>query len=167
MARAIVVATFDTRNQAYEAAQDIDRLSDDVVDVMGGAIVEKDLLGNVRTLDSRNLSSPWGVVGGVTGGVLVGALIGALAGPAGVAAGAVAGSAVATGAATGGVVGGTIGMTADAAEWGLKEGYLDLVRGRIQPGRVALVAEVEEGSTEPVAAAVARHGGFIYRDPLS
>jgi uncharacterized membrane protein len=162
MARDVIVATFETRNQAYDAAIDIDRLDDGVVDVKGGAIVEKDPLGNVMTLDSRGLDSAWGLAG-AAGGALLGALVGALAGPAGVAAGAAVGG----GAAAGGLMGGTTGALVDVTDWGLKVDYIDLVRSRMRPGTTALVAEVEEGSTEPIDQAVARHGGSIYRTPLN
>jgi uncharacterized membrane protein len=168
MARAVIVATFDTRNQAYEAASDIDWLSDDVADVKSGAIVEKDLLGNVTTLDTKNIGGAWGTVGGIAGGALVGALIGLLAGPGGAAVGSAAGAAAASSGAVGGsLVGGTLGWSADLINWGLNEDYLDTVRTRMLPGTTAVVAEVEEATTEPVDAAVMRHGGFVYRTPLN
>ena len=104
MARDVVVATFETRNQAYAAASDIDRLNGHIVDVKSGAIVEKDQLGNVTTLETRNLGSAW-VLAGTVGGALLGILIGALAGPASAAAGAALGSAPAAGGLLGGAVG--------------------------------------------------------------
>ena len=63
------------RNQAYSAARDIDKLDDSVIDVQAGAIVEKDMLGNVTWLDSEDLTGPWGTIGGATG-ALLGALVG-------------------------------------------------------------------------------------------
>jgi uncharacterized membrane protein len=168
MARNVIVATFDTRNQAYDAASEIDQLSDGIVDVKSGAIVEKDLLGNVTTLDTKNIGGVWGTIGGVAGGALVGALVGLLAGPGGAAIGTAAGAAAASsGAAAGSLVGGTLGWSGDLINWGLNEDYLDTVRTRMLPGTVAVVAEVEEGLTEPVDAAVLRHGGFVYRTPLN
>ena len=38
--------------------------------------------------------------------------------------------------------------------------------GVVMPGRVALVMEVEEGSTKPIATAVRRRGGIVYRTPV-
>lgn len=167
MARNVIVATFDTRNQAYDAASEIDRMSDGIVDVMSGAIVEKDQLGNVVTLDSKNLGSAWGTIGGVVGGALIGALVGLLAGPGGAVIGTAAGAAAAgSGAATGSLVGGTLGVSGDVINRGLSEDYLDSVRTRMLPGTVTVVAEVEEGSSEPVDAAVMRHGGFVNRTTL-
>jgi hypothetical protein len=38
--------------------------------------------------------------------------------------------------------------------------------GVVMPGRVALVMEVEEGSTKPIDTAVRRRGGIVYRTPV-
>jgi uncharacterized membrane protein len=164
MARDVIIATFENRNQAYEAARDIDKLDDNVIHVEGGAIVEKDLLGNVTWLDSKGLTSPWGAIGGATGGALLGALVGTLAGPAGTLTGAQVGAAA---AATGSVLGGTMGATIDLADTGLKEDYIAAVTGRLLPGHAALVAEVDEYSTQPVDEAVWRHGGVVFRHPTT
>jgi uncharacterized membrane protein len=164
MARDVIIATFENRNQAYDAARDIDKLDESVIHVEGGAIVEKDMLGNVTWLDSEGLTSPWGAIGGVTAGTLLGALVGTLAGPAGTMTGAQVGAAA---AATGGALGGTMGATVDLADTGLKEDYIDAVTGRLLPGHAALVAEVEEYSTQPVDEAVWRHGGVVFRHPTT
>ena len=118
MARDVIIATFENRNQAYEAAKDIDKLDDSVIGVKSGAIVEKDLLGNVTWLDSKDHTGPWGTIAGATGGALLGALVGTLAGPAGTMTGAQVGAAA---AATGSLLGGTVGATVDIASTGLKE----------------------------------------------
>jgi uncharacterized membrane protein len=164
MARDTTIATFENRNQAYEAARDIDKLDDSVISVKSGAIVEKDLLGNVTLLDSKEHASPWGTIGGLTGGTLLGALVGTLAGPAGTLTGAQVGAAA---AATGGLLGGTLGATVDLADTGLKEDYVAAVSGCLLPGHAALVAEVDEYSTQPVDEAVWRHGGVIFRSPTT
>jgi uncharacterized membrane protein len=163
MARDVIIAAFDTRNQAYDAAYEIDRTSD----VKSGAIIEKDPLGNVTTLDSKNLPTAWGL-GGSAGGALVGALVGLLAGPGGAALGTAAGTAAATsGAAAGAVGGGVAGGAADLTNWGLKASYLDTASTYLVPGKTAVVAEVEEGSTSAVDAVVQRYGGIIYREPIT
>ena len=163
MARDVIIATFENRNQAYEAARDIDKLDDNVIRVEGGAIVEKDMLGNVSLLDSEE-QSPWGTIGGLTGGTLLGALVGTLAGPVGTMTGAQVGAAA---AATGGLLGGTAGATIDIADTGLKEDYVAAVSGRLLPGHAALVAEVDEYSTQPVDEAVWRNCGVIFRSPTA
>jgi uncharacterized membrane protein len=164
MARDVIIATFENRNQAYAAARDIDKLDDNVIQVEAGAIVEKDMLGNVTWLDSKDLTGPWGTIGGATGGALLGALVGTLAGPAGTMTGAQVGAAA---AATGGLLGGTMGATVDLADTGLKEDYIDAVTGRLLPGHAALVAEGDEYSTLPVDEAIWRHGGVVFRHPTS
>jgi uncharacterized membrane protein len=168
MARDVIIAAFDTRNQAYDAANDINRLSNDgVVEVKSGAIIEKDPLGNVSELDSQDLPTAWGL-GGAAGGALVGALVGLLAGPGGAAAGTAAGAAAASsGAAAGAIGGGATGTLADLTNWGLKADYLDTAAAYLVPGKTAVVAEVEEGSTGPIDAAVLRHGGIIYREAVT
>jgi uncharacterized membrane protein len=163
MARNVVIAAFDTRNQAYEAASEIDRMSD----VKSGAIIEKDPLGNVSTLDTKDLPTAWGP-GGAAGGALVGALVGLLAGPGAAAAGPAAGAAAASsGAAAGAIGGGATGSLADLTNWGLKTDYLDTAATYLVPGKTAVVAEVEEGSTGPIDAAVLRHGGIVYRETVT
>ena len=164
MARDVIIATFDNRNQAYEAAREIDKLDTSVINVESGAIVEKDMAGNVNWLDEEGLATPWGGLAGATGGALLGALVGTLAGPAGTLTGAQVGAAA---AATGSVLGGTMGTTFDLADSGLKADYLDAVSGRLLPGHAALVAEVEEYSTLPVDEAIWKHGGVVFRHPMT
>ena len=109
----------------------------------------------MSTLDSQDLPTAWGP-GGAAGGALVGALVGLLAGPGGAAAGTAAGAAAASsGAAAGAIGGGATGSLADLTNWGLKADYLDTAATYLVPGKTAVVAEVEEGSTGPIDAAVA------------
>ena len=164
MSRDVIIATFENRNQAYEAARDIDKLDDSVIDVKGGAIVEKDMLGNVTQLDSKGLASPWGTIGGVATGAILGALVGTLAGPVGTATGAEVGAAA---AAAGGLFGGAVGTTVDITDTGIKEDYIAAVSGLLVPGHAAFVAEVEEHSTQPVDESVWRHGGVVFRHPTT
>src|SRR4051812_20189088 len=97
MADRAVVAVFDTQNQAYDAAADLQRLnSDAMIELKRGAIATKDAKGNLTIADSRGVGVPWGMLGG---GV-IGGLLGLLLGPAGVPAGAAA-AAAAAGAALG------------------------------------------------------------------
>ena len=113
---------------------DIDRMS---VDVKSGAIIEKDPLGNVSTLDSKNLPTAWGL-GGAAGGALIGALVGLLAGPGGAAIGTAAGAAAAgSGAAVGAVGGGLAGGTVRPGQLGAE--------GRLPRHRRDLFAAGEDG----------------------
>ena len=162
MARDVIIAAFDTRNRAYDAAVEIDRVGD----VKSGAILEKDVLGNVSVLDTERLPTAWGL-GGTAGGALIGALVGVLAGPGAAAVGTAAGAAAATsGAAVGAAGGGLTGGTADLVNWGLKADYMDVAATYLAPGKTAVVAEVEELSTAPIDDAVRRHGGIVYRETV-
>lgn len=145
MAKRAIVAIFDTQNQAYDAARAIYLLPDDVVHVDGGAMITKDAMGNVSVPETKDLGGAWGTAGGA----LVGALIGLLAGPAGAAAGL--------------LLGGAFGAVADVTNLGINQDYVDLVGSQLVPGKTALAAEIEEGSTAPVDRIIAQHGGHLYR----
>src|SRR5215218_3072938 len=148
MADRAVVAVFDTQNQAYDAAADLQGLYNDAaIEIKRGAIVTKDEKGNLTIADSRGVGVPWGMLGG---GV-IGGLLGLMLGPAGAAAGVAAGAAV--GVSTGVVLGGA----ADLVDMGLQDDFVSEVSSQMNPGNSALIAELSEGSTEPVDAVVSRH----------
>jgi uncharacterized membrane protein len=161
MADRVIVAIFATQNHAYDAARQIQNLDeDDLIQLKRGALATKDAKGNLTIPDSKGVGTAWGLLGGLIGG-----LLGAMLGPVGVAAGAAA-SAAATGAALGAASGGIAGATVDLAELGLSEDFIDDVSTQLNPGETALIAEVEEGSTESIDQIVALHGGRVYRSEL-
>jgi uncharacterized membrane protein len=163
MADRVIVAVFGTQNQAYDTATALQGMSDaGTVTLKRGAIVTKDEKGNLTIPDSRDIGGPWGLLGGG----LLGAMLGALLGPVGVASGVAAGTAVAAGAAVGTAAGATVGATADLLDLGLSQDFVDEVSRDLEPGQAALIAEIDEGSTGPVDAAVTRHGGRIHRAAL-
>ena len=168
MANRVIVAAFDTQNQAYDTATALQRLHDDgTITVKQGALVTKDDKGNLAVPDTRDVGPPWGLLGG---GV-IGGIMGVLLGPAGVAAGAAAGTvaaAAAAGAAIGTATGATVGAAADLLGLGLSEEYVNQeMSSTLNPGDSALIVEADEGSTEPVDAAVTRNHGRVYRKDLS
>ena len=63
MARDVIIATFENRNQAYEAARDIDKLDDSVIDVQSwrdrreGHARQRHLAGLERTSRVRGAPS--------------------------------------------------------------------------------------------------------------
>ena len=163
MADRAVIAVFDTQNQAYGAAAELQRLADDGgITIKRGAIVTKDAKGNLTIPDSRDVGAPWGLLGGG----LMGGLLGALLGPAGAAAAPRAGTAAVAGAAVGGAAGATLGGSADLLALGVDQAFIDDVSAGLDPGHTALIAEVDEGSTEPVDGAVRRHQGRVHRQDL-
>jgi uncharacterized membrane protein len=163
MADRVIVGAFDTQNQAYDTARALQQLSDaGEITLRRAAIVSKDDKGNLSIPDTRNVGRAWGLLGGG----IIGGLLGALLGPVGVAAGA-AGAAAAVGAAVGATTGASLGATADLVDFGLSAGFVEEVSYNLKPGHSALIAEIEEGSTEPVDTAVTGNGGRIYREELS
>jgi uncharacterized membrane protein len=115
------------------------------VHVRQAAVVTKDSKGNLRVPDTKGDEVPWGTLGGP----IVGGLIGLIAGP--------------TGAAIGAGAGLLAGWTGDLVHLGMDEDTLDAVSREVNPGDSAIVAEIDEGSTEPVDNIVASHRGQIYR----
>ena len=167
MADRVIVAVFQTQNQAYDAAAAMQRLDDNgTIELKRGAIATKDAKGNLTIPDSKHVGSAWGLLGGG----LIGAVLGAMLGPAAVAAGAAASaaaSAAAAGAAVGAVGGGAMGSLVDLNELGLSTDFIDEVTTQLYPGDTALIVEVNEGSTEPTDRIVSRYDGRIYRSELA
>jgi uncharacterized membrane protein len=167
MANRVIVAVFETQNQAYDAAAAMQRLDDNgSITLKRGAIATKDAKGNLTIPDTKDVGSAWGLLGGG----LIGGLLGAMLGPTAVAAGAAASaaaSAAAAGAAVGAAGGGVMGSLVDLTELGLNESFIDEVTTQLYPGDTALIVELDEGSTEPIDRVVSRHGGRIYRSELA
>jgi uncharacterized membrane protein len=148
MARKAVVAVFKTQNDAYDTAEDIKKLDmqdGGMLHVRQAAFITKDLKGNVSVPETEGNEVPWGTLGGP----IVGGLLGLIAGPAG--------------AAVGGATGLFMGWGADMMHLGISEDYVESVSSEVDPGDSALVAEIEEGSTEPLDKLVASHHGRILR----
>jgi uncharacterized membrane protein len=157
MARRAIVAVFNDQNQAYDSARRLQRLDErDDISLKRAAIVTKDNKGNLMIPDTRDFGGPWGLLGG---GVL-GAVMGAMLGPAGAVT-------AATGAAAGAVAGGAAGGTVDLADLGVREAFVEDVSAALNPGQSALIAEIDEGSTDSVDRAVMESSGRIYREDVA
>jgi len=149
MARRAVVAIFDTQCRAYDAARAIQELGEDTVRVRQAAIVVKDDQGAVSVPETTKLGVPWGGLGGP----VVGSMIGLLAGPVGVAAGP--------------LLGGLVGRTVDVANQEQERDFLITAADMLAPGQSAIIAEVDEDSTDPVNTTMTQYGGRINRSALS
>jgi len=150
MSRRAIAAVFSTQNQAYEAASDIEKLNKhDGFRVRQGALVTKDLKGNLSVPETKGHDVPWGTIGGP----IVGGLVGLIAGP--------------TGAAVGAGAGLLAGWTGDMVNLGMDEDVVNSVGTEINPGDSAFVAEVDEGSTGPVDQIVANDHGRIFRTDVN
>jgi uncharacterized membrane protein len=162
MANQVIVAVFATENHAYDAARQVQNLDKDgIIRLKRGAIATKDDKGNLTIPDTKGVGTAWGLLGGG----LIGGLLGAMLGPVGVAAGAAA-SAAAAGAVLGATSGGIMGATVDLANFGVSEDFIDDVSTQLNPGETALIAEVDEGSTESIDRIVALHRGRVYRSEV-
>jgi uncharacterized membrane protein len=107
-------------------------------------VLSKDAKGKV----SVKQSTEPGPVGTATG-LAVGSLIGLLGGPAGVAVGAMTGT--------------VVGAVRDFWAAGVGLDFIEEVDKHLQPGKVALVAEIEEEWLVPVDAALEAAGGYVFR----
>ena len=153
-----IVAVFENEKAAYEGSQAmLDLHRDGNIAVFAGAVITKDANGVVNIEDAVDEGPA-----GTATGMLVGTLIGALGGAAGAAAGASAGAAAATMAA--GMTGGTLaGWYSDLYSVGVDGQFLSDVGDLMEPGKSAVVAEVEEGWTAPLDARMEELGGTVFR----
>lgn len=146
MARRAITAVFHTQNEAYDAASDLDKLDKhEGFRIKQAALVTKNLKGNLTVPDTKGNNVPWGTFGGP----IVGGLLGLIAGP--------------TGAAVGAGAGLLAGWTGDLVRLGMDEDVVQSISSEMNPGDSAVIAEVDEGSTEAVDRIVASHHGRIYR----
>src|SRR5262249_55323328 len=142
----ILVGVFDNEEKARAASQILSRMEEeDLIAIHASALVEKG--DGVRIVNAR--SRPEGTMGATA----VGALIGLLIGPAGLAVGAL-----------GGLI---VGATADLMHDRLDKDFVRDVARTLEPGKVAVVAEIYEESIGPVNARLRPLGGFVFRRDLS
>jgi uncharacterized membrane protein len=147
MADQIIVATFKSTNDAYDAASAMKALKDKgIVDfkAKAGVMVKKDDRGNLSLVETKERPL-WGTAVGTTAGFLIGLIGGA------------------PGAALGAALGATSGLTSDAVIEALDTDFVDSVTKEMRPGMTAVIVEAEERSTRPVDEIVARAHGHVYR----
>ena len=141
----MIVVIFDNEKKAYEgvkALKDLD--AEGSITLYASAVIAKDASGKL-TVKQEADQGPLGT--GV--GLLTGSLIGLLGGPVGVALGASAGT--------------FGGMLYDFAKVGVGEDFLDEVGQHLQPGKVAVVAEIWEEWVMPVDTRMEAAGGVVFR----
>jgi len=145
----MLVVVFDSEPKAYEGKKALTQLDGEgSIVVYAYAVVGRNADGSTAV---RQSDDP-GPLGTLVGSSL-GALIGLLGGPVGAAVGAAAGLAV----------GGTVDL--DNARVG--EDFVDDVKQQLQPGKFAVVAEVQEDWTTPVDTRMEALGGKVFRRALS
>jgi uncharacterized membrane protein len=141
-----VVIVFPGETQAYEASRALEGLhAEGSLTLYGLAIVAKDAEGNFGVRESAD-EGPLGTAVGA----LVGGLVGVIAGPVGVLAGAAGGTLF------GGVV--------DLVNLGVSEDFVwGVSKNMVEPGKTAVVAEIDETWTTPLDARMEALGGTVLR----
>jgi uncharacterized membrane protein len=141
----MLVAVFDNETAAESGLQALRRLhsSGDITLYATGVIV-KDANGQVKVKKALDPSPV-----GMAMGMAVGSLIGLLGGPVGMAVGAVTGT--------------VAGAVRDFWVAGVGLDFVEEAERLLKPGKVGLVAEIEEEWIIPVDAALESAGGQIFR----
>ncbi len=141
----IIAVVFDSESKANDGSKVLrDLHANGSITLYAMGVIAKDADGKVTVKEEAD-EGPLGT--GV--GLITGSLIGLLGGPAGVALGASAGT-----------VG---GFLYDLGSLGVGEDYLAEVGERLQPGKTAVVAEVEEDWLMSVDTSMEDAGGVVFR----
>lgn len=141
----MLVVVFPSESGAYEGSKALSDLDQDGSIVLyATAVVAKDAAGKV-TVKQEADQGPLGT----TVGLLTGTLVGLVGGPVGAAAGAYVGA-----------VGG--GMF-DLTRAGVATDFIDEVARSLKPGKVAVVAEIDEEWVTPVDTRMEGLGGEVLR----
>lgn len=141
----MLITIFDNPTAAEAGLHALRRLhSEGDITLYATGVIAKDLAGlvNVQSAIDRDPV-------GASVGMAVGSLIGLLGGPLG----------LLLGASTGAVV----GTLRDDWEVGVGMDFIDTVERQMTPGKVAVVAEVDEEWVTPVDAAMAELHGTVFR----
>lgn len=141
----IIVAILDSEPAAFEGLSALKDLhKDGDITLYATAVLAKDKSGAVSIRQAVDVGPVGTAIGLLTGG-----LLGILGGPAGVAIGA--------------SLGGLTGSLFDINDAGIGATIIDDVSVALTPGKVALLAEVEEGWTTPVDSRLEGLGGVVFR----
>jgi uncharacterized membrane protein len=141
----LLVGIFDTETAAaagLNALRNLHAAGD--ITLFATAVVARDAKGLVSVKESRDA----GPIGTATG-LAVGSLVGLLGGPVGVAVGALTGA--------------VAGSVRDFWAAGVGLDFIEEAIQHLQPGKVALVAEIEEEWVIPVDSALEAAGGQVLR----
>jgi uncharacterized membrane protein len=144
----MLVVIFDDETKAYEGKAALRQLeTEGSITINRAVVVAKHADGTtgVKQYDDVN---PIGTLVGTS----LGGLIGLLGGPVGLAVGAATGL--------------TLGALSDAGTARVGEDYFEEVSRALTPGKVALVAEIEEDWTTPLDTRMAALGGTVIRRAL-
>ena len=145
----MLVVVFDNESKAYEGQQELHQLDGEgSISVYADTVLAKNADGTT-TIKEEGGAGPLATLVGTS----LGSLIGLLGGPAGLAIGAAAGA--------------MSGSLADLDNARIGYDFIDDVSKQLTPGRVAVIAEVEEDWTTPVDTRMEAMGGRVFRRALS
>ena len=141
----VIFVGFDTEQKAYEADRAVhDMHRDGTLTLYNDAVVVKEREGKVVV---RRAPEPEPV--GTFGGMLTGGLIGLLGGP--------------VGAAVGLGTGTLVGAAFDLTEEGIGRDFVEDAGARLDPGKAALIAEIDEQWQVPLDTRMEALGGDLLR----
>ena len=141
----MLVVVFDSEKKAYEGKTALRQLADEgSISVYADVVIAKNADGTA-SLKQGEGAGPIGTLAGTA----FGSLIGLLGGPVGVVAGATAGMAA--------------GAAGDLGAISLGSDFVDDVVKVLKPGKVALVAEIDEEWVTPVDTRMEALGGNVFR----
>ena len=144
----MLVVVFDSEAKASDAVAALRQIElEGSLMAYAGAVVVKDADGTARVKELDDI----GPIGGLVG-TSVGSLIGLLGGPTGLVIGAVSGL--------------TLGSLGDLHRARVGEDFIADVDKSLAPGKVAIIAEVDEGWTAPVDTRMEALGGTVLRRAL-
>lgn len=141
----MLVVVFPTEGAAYEGSRALSTLDQEGSIVLyATAVIAKDGTGRVVSKQEAD-KGPLGT----TVGLLTGTLIGLIGGPAG--------------AAIGAAIGTFGGGMFDLARVGVGTDFVEEVAGSLRPGKVAVIAEINEEWVTPVDTRMEALGGEVHR----
>jgi uncharacterized membrane protein len=145
----VIVAVVETELTAQDAAHALDLLGDaGTIGLTASAIVTKSPGGAITVMKSRRA-----LPASAMGGGAVGALIGLFTGPLGIAFGA--------------VIGFAFGTVVDVSDLRVRRGFVASVERTLEPGKSAVIAQINEDDTGPVNQQMAALGAAVLRRDLT
>ena len=145
----VLVAVFDTETAAFEGLSALQQLHEQgELTVYATTVLAKDAAG-VVTIKKQADEGPLGTALGM----MTGGLVGLLAGPVGLAMGATAGA--------------MTGLMFDVGKVWISSDVVDQISLSLQPGKAAVLAEVDETWVTPVDTRLGALGATVIRRPTS
>jgi len=145
----MLVVVFDNESKAYEGERALNQLNGEgSIAIYAETVLTKNGDGTTA-MKQESDQGPLGTLGGTA----FGSLIGLLGGPVGFVVGASAGA--------------LAGSVADLDNARVGADFIDDVNKKLRPGRVAVIAEIDEDWTTPVDTRMEALGGTVFRRALA